>query len=93
MTLMKDKDVAFVFFCIDSEEKDWRAMLGSFKLGGQQYFLLKNQSDDLRTTFSINGVPTYMLFDKNGVLIEKSSQLRPGSQGTKQKILNLLDKK
>jgi thiol-disulfide isomerase/thioredoxin len=93
MTLLKDRDVAFVYFCVDSEEKDWKAMLGSFQLGGQQYFLDKTQSTDLRTTFNINGVPTYLLFDKNGVLIEKSTQLRPGDPDTKQKILKLLDSK
>ena len=91
MTSLRERNVAFVFFCIDSEENDWKALLGSFQLGGQQYILDKVQSIDLRTTFSINSVPTYLLFDKNGMLVEKSSQLRPGNPITKQKILDLLD--
>ncbi|HOH96602.1 MAG TPA: TlpA disulfide reductase family protein, partial [Candidatus Enterocola sp.] len=56
---LEDKDVAFVFLCIDSEEELWKASLAEFQIGGQHYFLTKEQSTDLRAVFEIVGIPHY----------------------------------
>ena len=85
---LKDKDVAFVYVCLESEEKKWKATLDKFQLGGQQYLLSNKQSREMRDLFEINGVPFYMLIDKNGVIQEKGSHLRPLS--VKNKINELL---
>jgi thiol-disulfide isomerase/thioredoxin len=62
----KNKDVAFIFICLDSEDKEWKSIISKYSLGGQQYLFNKNQSSDFKKVFGIKGVPHYILFDKNG---------------------------
>jgi len=76
MKEMKGKDIAFVFLCINSEEVSWKASLDALKIGGQHYFLSKEQSNDIRKAFDIEGIPYYTLFDKKGMIVEKGSHLR-----------------
>ena len=73
----KGKDVAFVYLCLDSEEKLWKASLAELQLTGQHYFLTKKQSTDIRKVFEINGIPHYFLINKKGIITEKGSHLRP----------------
>ena len=78
MKKMKGKEVAFVYLCLDSEEKTWKASVSKNQISGQNYFLTGNQSTDLRKAFDVNAVPYYFLIDKNGTIVEKGSHLRPG---------------
>lgn len=70
----KPEDVAFIFTCLDSEEKNWKATLSKLSIGGQHYFLTKNQSSDFRNAFNIKGIPHYILFDKHGIIFENGTQ-------------------
>jgi thiol-disulfide isomerase/thioredoxin len=91
--LMKDykhKNVTFIFICLDSEEKNWKATLSKYSIGGQHYFLTKNQSSEFRTAFNISGIPHYILFDKNGNISENGTQ-SPGF--IKEKLDKLLMEK
>lgn len=88
MKKMEGKDVAFVYMCLDSEEKLWKASLTELQLTGQHYFLTKDQSTDIRKVFEVNGIPHYFLIDKKGIIIEKGSHLRPNY--VKEKIEKLL---
>jgi thiol-disulfide isomerase/thioredoxin len=90
MEELKEKDVAFVYLCIDSEEELWKANLAEFQIGGQHYFLTREQSNDLRRAFEIRGIPHYFLIDQEGVIVEKGSHIRPNS--VKERILGLLAK-
>jgi len=85
---MVDKEVAFVYLCLDSEEKQWKATLSELQLNGQQYFLTKDQSTDFRKAFEISGIPFYFLVDSKGAIVEKGSHLRPNN--VKEKIEKLL---
>ncbi len=87
METMKDRDVAFVFICIDSEEKPWTVSLAELQIGGQHYFFNKEQSDVFRDLYDVDGIPHYFLFDKEGELIEKGSQLRPNTMMEKFEVL------
>lgn len=89
MEEMKEQDVAFVFLCIDSEDKLWKANLAELQIGGQHYLLSNEQSIDLRKAFEVDGVPYYFLINKEGVIVEKGSHLRPNS--VKEKIEKLLE--
>ena len=73
----KDKDVAFVYICLESEEKQWKAAIDKFELGGQHYLLSNKQSAEIRKLFSLASVPFYILIDKYGVNKEWGSHLRP----------------
>ncbi len=86
----KGKNVAFVFICLDSEKKIFKAMLDELKIGGQHYFLDKEQSSALRETLKIIGIPHYFLINKTGTIIEKGHFLRPDIMTPKiEKLLKL----
>jgi thiol-disulfide isomerase/thioredoxin len=74
---MIDKDVAFVYVCIDSKEESWKAILDEFQLSGQHYWLTEAQSDEWKSAFNITGVPYYFLIDKQKIVVEFGSHLRP----------------
>lgn len=83
------KDVAFVFLCIDSEEKLWKADLAEFQLEGQHYFMTGEQSNDFRNAFEVQGIPHYFLIDQEETIVEKGSHLRPNL--VKDRILSMLE--
>jgi len=72
-----DQDVVFVYVCLESEEQKWKIILAQYQLGGQHYLLSNKQSAEIRTLLGINGIPFYLLIDKNGIIKEKGSHLRP----------------
>ena len=71
------KDVVFVYVCLQSDEKQWKATLDRFQLGGQHYLLSNKQSNEIRNLLKIPGEPFYLLIDKNGVIKERGNDLRP----------------
>ena len=77
MEQLDEKEVAFVYLCLDSKEGLWKATLSKHQMTGQQYFLDKQQSDDIRASLKINGIPHYFLIDKGGIIIDNGSHLRP----------------
>lgn len=79
----KDQDVAFIYVCIHSNEKQWKATLDKFQLGGQHYFLSNRQSIEISNLLEITGYPFYLLIDKDGIIKEKGSHLRPLSERDK----------
>ena len=86
----KTKNVAFVFICLDSEERNWKAVLSKYSLAGQHYFLSKNQSNDFRDIFGITGVPHYILFDREGNIVKNGAE---SPLQIKDNINKLLDSK
>jgi thiol-disulfide isomerase/thioredoxin len=86
----KFKDIAFVFICLDSEEKNWKSVISKYSLAGQHIFLSKKQSNDFREIFGINGIPHYILFNKKGDIFENMT-LPP--LFVKEKIDKLLSEK
>ena len=74
---LKGQDVVFIYICLNSNENQWKATLSKLQLGGQHYFFSNKQSDDISKLFEISGIPFYLLIDKNGIINEKGSHLRP----------------
>ena len=74
---LSPNDVAFVYVCIDSKEELWKPALDRFDIEGQNYFLSTQQSVDMRRTFEVEGIPYYVVLNKNGIVTEKGSHLRP----------------
>lgn len=74
---LKDQDVSFVYLCLESDKEKYLATLSSYQLGGQHYFLSKQQSADVRKMFEITGIPFYVVINKEGVIQETGSHLRP----------------
>jgi len=73
LTEYKNKNVAFIFICLDSEEINWEPIIKKYSLAGQHYFLTKNQSSDFREVFGIRGIPHYILFDTKGNISENGT--------------------
>ena len=94
MIKMKDKDVSFVYVCIESEEIIWKRLLTEFDLhGGQHYLMNKQQSEFFRDILKVGGVPCYFLINKKGQIVEQGFNLHPGEKTTEDKIIRLLNEK
>ena len=87
----KDKNVSFVYICIESKEDLWKRFVSDFNLGGGQHYLMdKNQSEFFRKTLEIQGIPQYFIIDKNGNIVERGNDIHPGNRITEEKILSRL---
>jgi len=65
------KDVVFVYLAEESSDQDrWNEFVNF--LGGEHYYLYKNQSAYIHKQYGIEYIPSYLIFDKKGELIEKS---------------------
>ncbi|MDR3007090.1 MAG: TlpA family protein disulfide reductase [Sphingobacterium sp.] len=72
-----NKDVSFVYLCLDSDFDKYKATISRYDLGGQHYFLSAKQSSAIRELFNANGIPFYILIDKDGRILETGNHLRP----------------
>ncbi|SKB70558.1 Thiol-disulfide isomerase or thioredoxin [Salegentibacter holothuriorum] len=77
MEEMEGQDVVFIYFCVQSNKKAYKATLDKYQLAGEHYFLDQNQSRDFMAAFGISGIPYYLLIDKEGTIVEQGSHLRP----------------
>lgn len=59
------KDIAFIYLCSQSTEKDWQHTIKKYDLKGDHYLLSTKQYYDLQEKFQVNAFPTYLLIDKN----------------------------
>lgn len=83
-------NVTFVYMCIESERTAFDNVLKRFQLDGQHYFLNHTQSMALRKELKIDGIPRYLLIDRNGKILDSDFD-QPGSEDTKKKISKLLE--
>jgi hypothetical protein len=67
------ENVEFIFMCIKSEEKTWKAILSKYQMGGKHYLLNEKQSDEFTSIFNISGIPTYILLNKNGEIVNENA--------------------
>ncbi len=91
MEKLKDKNVSFVYICIESKEDLWKRLVSDFNLGGGQHYLMdKNQSKFFRKTMDVQGIPQYFIIDKLGNIVERGKDIHPGNKITEEKILTRL---
>jgi thiol-disulfide isomerase/thioredoxin len=75
----KGKNVAFIYICTRSKsQSQWKNLIAANQMEGDHYFLDESQSDALLKRFSINVIPRYMIYDKNGSL-KNGEAARPGN--------------
>jgi thiol-disulfide isomerase/thioredoxin len=88
---MIDKDVVFVYITNGSSPKElWEKKI--HEIGGEQYYLKNDgewESISYSDKYGFDGIPTYLLFDKNGVLKNKSIGF-PGVEEMRNMIEDLL---
>lgn len=83
------KDVVYVFIAGDNSPKEtWENMIPD--IHGEHYRVTGAQWTYLNKEFSIQGVPTYLLLDKEGVVRQKYTYF-PGVPTVKAELLKLLE--
>lgn len=67
---LKGKDVVFVYITSASSPKErWEGQIK--QIGGEHYYLTKDEMNYLRENLDFGGIPTYLIYDTNGVLKNK----------------------
>lgn len=75
----KNEDIEFVYICIDDKKERWENHLTKENPSGIQLFADEEESDELRSNYNINGIPSYMLIDKEGKII--TQKITPSYNG------------
>lgn len=85
---MHDKNVAFVYITTVSSPRElWE---GKIKMiGGEQYYLTKDEWEYVMDSFGFTGIPTYLFYDTKGVMKNKITGY-PGSEKMQKMIGELL---
>ena len=85
------KDVQFVSISMDKpkELEKWKKFVAEKELGGIQLFADKAFDSDIAKSYKINAIPRFLLFDKEGNIVDANAS-RPSDPKTKQQLLDLL---
>lgn len=70
-----DKNIEFVYICIDDKKESWEKHIAKGELNGIQLFADESESKELKDNYNIHGIPSYMLVDKEGKII--TQKIRP----------------
>lgn len=85
----KNKNIAFVYFSIDTENKKWLEASKNESINNHNYLILNHKNSNLKNNLKINTIPRYLLFDKKGKLLLKNAP-SPKSRELKVKLNKLL---
>lgn len=86
----KEKNVIFIYITNPSSPyKLWQAK--SEGIGGEHYYLSSEQWNYIMNQFKFRGIPSYLLYNKQGVLQEKMTG-SPGPDEMEIMITNILNK-
>jgi len=83
------KDIVFISYSIDEDYAAWVKFVPENKLQGVQIIGEKAWESDLCKKYKIMGVPTFMLFDKEGKIVTVK-MTRPSDKATRTKFDSLL---
>lgn len=82
----KGKNIHFVSISMDGSRQDWKKMVESEKLGGIQ--LWGGPNAQIAIDYKINGIPRFILLDKEGKVIDNNMS-RPSESATKKALQEL----
>ena len=83
--------VLFVYLWLDGETERGKNIISNLDLPGIHIALTDKEWQDIVKRFNTESViPYYLLFDKNGVMVDFGLHLRPSEPDTKQSIEKLL---
>lgn len=85
---LKDKEIVFVYITDNSSPRDlWEDKVKG--IDGEHYYLTEKEKETIFKKQEINAIPTYLIYDKQGVLNEKIVGY-PGTNTVKTKLEKLL---
>jgi peroxiredoxin len=70
----KDKDVVFINICVDVKEKQWKDALIKYKLDGINLLAEGWTDHPVCQAYNINGIPHYILIDKEGKIVNNNAR-------------------
>ncbi len=74
----KDKPLSFLTVSIDDNKEPWEKMVKTKKMDGLQWFTENAWQSDLAQHFKVNGIPRFILLDKDGKIIDPSADRPSG---------------
>jgi thiol-disulfide isomerase/thioredoxin len=86
---LPQKDIVFVYLCVDSPALSWKKVIAENGLTGEHYLVPDNVYKALQTELEFNGIPHYVLVDRRGTIIHKNAR-RPDDSDLKKDIGALL---
>lgn len=75
---LKNRDVVFLKVSIDENEMSWRKIIEEKKLSGV-HVIANGFNDPVPKSYQVDGIPKYVLIDKNGNLVDSNAP-RPSSE-------------
>lgn len=88
---LKDKNIEFVYICVNSPEKDRLVYLAKNKFLGDHYIATYNQYSFFRKRFRFAGVPHYMIINQNGIVVDRTAEWPETSESIKKDLLTVLE--
>lgn len=85
-----DKSVAFVNICMGGSHDEWQRSVRKHSFSGQHIYATEKEWQDINKRFNVRGIPYFLLFDKDGVMVDFGFHIKPELEGTKEEIENLL---
>lgn len=76
---LKDYDIVYLYLCSRSKEDDWKDVIRSYNLVGDNivhYRLPADQQDAIENYLNVASFPSYRLFDRNGNLLDVNADPR-----------------
>ena len=86
---LENEDVVFLYVSTDKKSEDWEKIIRVMQLHGIHYRLGANTRKPVFETYGIKFIPHYVLFDKEGNMVENNFS-RPGNPETEKRIRELL---
>ncbi len=87
-----DKPIVFVYLWLDGETERGKNIIPSLDLHGVHIALTDKEWQDIVKRFNTgSSVPYFLLFDKNGVMVDFGNHILPSLPETKAKIEKLLE--
>jgi thiol-disulfide isomerase/thioredoxin len=86
---LNSNDITFVYLCCQSDKEAWRNALKKINVNGEQVYVTSLQYAQLSKKFNIQGMPFYLIIDRNGKIYEINAS-RPSMEGTLITLRNLI---
>lgn len=86
---LKDKNISFVYLCVNSSKEKWEDAIYQYKLDGQNFLLNDSQFGWLSDKFQISGIPHYALIGPDGKVVNDNAP-RPSNEAELLKEIDAL---
>jgi thiol-disulfide isomerase/thioredoxin len=83
----ENKKIEFINISFDSEKDKWEKLIEDYNILGLNLICKGNWEDVLKTNYYIQGIPKYVLINKNGEIIDSDAP----SPGNETELTSLID--